>query len=334
MTVAPAEIGGAPQYRRLPGRSRGLMGSASLWLARDHVLLVHSRGYVESYRRFYFRDIQAVLLRRTAAAWLWALVLALPLALTLLGAVVSDGVGRMSWLIASGPFALALLIHVLRGASCVCHVRTAVEQTELPALRRLRVARRTCERLRALVEDAQGSVAAETLARGAPGTSGSGPRVPPRFEAAPSAAQTARPPESTTPAVAATLRWHGALFALLVADAALSIAQVVAAGQVLDAGSLALGIAEFLVAIAALVEGRRRPLDAGLRRATLASLVYICAAFVASWVTSIVVGIQAAIQGRAPVPLSAQWLAIASIPVTVVLAVWGFGALRRARRSG
>ena len=329
MTAAPAASGGAPRYRRLPGRSRGLMGSASLWLAGDHVLLVHSRGYVETYRRFYFRDIQAVVLRRTAAAWLSALVLAIPVGLTLLGAVLSSGVGRVAWSIAAGAFGLALLVQVLRGASCVCHVRTAVEQTELPALRRLRVARRTCERLRALVEEAQGRVAVETLARGAPANADAGTPLPPRLEpaSAPVFAASAATASGST-------RWHSGLFALLVADAALSIAQVVAAGQVLDALSLLLGIAEFLVAIAALVEGRRRQLDPSLRRATLASLVYICAAFVASWATSVVGGIQAAMQGRPPVPLSAQWLALGSIPVTVVLAVWGFGALRRARRSG
>ncbi len=364
MTVAPtpAAGGGAPQYRRLPGRSRGLMGSASLWLAADHVLLVQSRGYVETYRRFYFRDVQALLLRRTAAAWLWAAVAAVPLALMMLGAGLAQGIDRTVWLACASPLALVLLVHGLRGPSCVCHVRTAVEQTELPALRRLRPARRTCERLRALVEEAQGRVAIEVLARGAPGDPAAVGSVPPRLVPAPAEAGLTAPAAAAgalgTPASAAGVlpmpalphgvapapragaasreaRWHAPLFALLAADTVLSTAQVVAPGQLLDAGALLLGIVEFLIAIAALVEGRRKRLDQGLRRVTLASLIYVCAAFVGGWVTSVVGGIQAAIQGAPPHPsLSAEWLAIGSIPVTAVLAVWGFVAVRRARGPG
>ena len=351
------------------------MGSSSLWLAGDHVLLVHSRGYVETYRRFYFRDIQAIVLRRTAAAWLWALVPALPLVLTLIGARYSDGVGRVSWLIAAGAFAATLLVHALRGASCVCHVSTAVEETELSALRRLRPARKTCERLSALVEQAQGRVAIETLARGAPGNPDAAAPRPPRFAPPPPAPVEESFPAATavalsSPAAAAVaaaspaassslavpgfskaasvagafppvppvertaLRWHATLFALLLADTVLSTAQVAVPSQLLDAGALLLGIAEFLVGIAALLEGRRRRLDTGLRRAAIAGLVYVCAAFVAGWVTSVVGGIQAAIQGKVHQPLSSEWLAIASIPVTAALALWGFAALRRARRAG
>ena len=54
----------APAYRRLT-RSRAGVGSySSLWLGADHVMQLSSTGYTESYRRFYFRDIQAIFLVR------------------------------------------------------------------------------------------------------------------------------------------------------------------------------------------------------------------------------------------------------------------------------
>ena len=59
---------GAVPYRRLPGRGRTPLGSHSLWIGEDHLLLVELRGFTETYRRFYFRDVQAIILRRTDRA--------------------------------------------------------------------------------------------------------------------------------------------------------------------------------------------------------------------------------------------------------------------------
>ena len=70
-------------YTRLPGR--GLRKAVfavtatrcRLWLAADHLLAVDSTTASESYRRFYFRDIEAFVIRRTAGRQMWNWVLLL-----------------------------------------------------------------------------------------------------------------------------------------------------------------------------------------------------------------------------------------------------------------
>src|SRR5215469_16684926 len=70
------------EYRRLTrARNRSLIAMVStsrtsLWLGKDHLLPIDTSGYTESYKRFHFRDIQALVLCRTDA-WLYrALALA------------------------------------------------------------------------------------------------------------------------------------------------------------------------------------------------------------------------------------------------------------------
>ena len=37
-------------------------GYASLWQGKDHLLSIDSSGYTEEYKRFYYRDIQAIII--------------------------------------------------------------------------------------------------------------------------------------------------------------------------------------------------------------------------------------------------------------------------------
>ena len=54
----------APPYRKLPGRGLGWAGFARLWIAEDHLLEVNSLLFTERYRRFFFKDISALVIRR------------------------------------------------------------------------------------------------------------------------------------------------------------------------------------------------------------------------------------------------------------------------------
>ena len=51
---------------------------SSLWLGRDHLLCVDSSGYTETYKRFYFRDIQAVTIVATKRRTVFNGVLVVP----------------------------------------------------------------------------------------------------------------------------------------------------------------------------------------------------------------------------------------------------------------
>jgi len=74
------------------------------------------------------------------------------------------GGAGVALLIAGGVAGLIFLINLLAGPTCVCQLKTAVHQEELPALRRLRQARKIIGRLQPLIEQAQGVVSREEVA--------------------------------------------------------------------------------------------------------------------------------------------------------------------------
>jgi hypothetical protein len=339
-------------YRRLPGRSWGLLGRTTLWQGSDHILQVQSRGYSEAYRRFYFREIQALVLRPTTRSRNISLVL-LTLALLAFGAaMLGTPPGTIFWLVLGTPFALALLAQAPGGPSCIVHVRTAIETSQLTALCRRRTAERSLAAIAELVEGVQGTATpAETALFADTAEALATPASTPVSTFAPALAPTPPPtPASSRPAAPAnvlavpppalpgarSLRWHWALFALLLVDAVLSAGQVWAPGRLLDAAALVLGLAQATLAITAIVAGRSLQIEPQLRRATNAALVYVCAVFVLGWVSSMVSSFEAAASGTfrpglIPDPTLAPWVAGATIPACLGLGVWGLYLLRRAR---
>ena len=135
-------------YRRLPGKRRSLGGNSTLWISDDHLLLVKSTRVAEQYRRFYFRDIQAFLIRRKKFslnrnildAILWLGIVGIYLA----HAPVTASLG-----------AAVLLYKRFSGPYSVCHIQTAVQTERLPSLYRLRAAQEVLSELVPLIEAAQ-----------------------------------------------------------------------------------------------------------------------------------------------------------------------------------
>ena len=156
--------------RRLPGRGRKTFGlisttSTRLYLEDDHLLYVANDRFTESYMRFYFRDVQALLLCRTNSAKSANLALTVVIAFfSLLGLL-----GDYSWnwggagLAVCGSitffFLLLLVINLVKGPSCLCHLKTAVHTEELPSLNRVRAARKAFALLRPAIEAAQSQLA-------------------------------------------------------------------------------------------------------------------------------------------------------------------------------
>lgn len=153
-----------PKYQPLPGRGRNWMGTSRVWLGEDHVLLVQSRGYTESYRRFFFKDIQAIVVQRThtGKTWngiwsgLWALF-------AILAAVVQDSVGAIILLSLGAPFGIAFIVNLILGPMSTCHIRTAVQTERIPALSRLRSTQKFIARIEPFIVAAQGELPPETL---------------------------------------------------------------------------------------------------------------------------------------------------------------------------
>jgi hypothetical protein len=164
------------EYRRLTRsrlRRKGFFVSvatrSSLWLGKDHLLSIDSTYFTEEYKRFYFRDIQAITIQRTNRRATWNLVLAA----LLLGWLVLLGVaGLYSTLDTATLFllgtlflmiAVPLLVNNILGPACTFYLRTAVQTEELPSLSRVRRANRKLDRIRPLIAAAQGQLTPEEI---------------------------------------------------------------------------------------------------------------------------------------------------------------------------
>ncbi|HEX8312705.1 MAG TPA: hypothetical protein VF614_15390 [Chthoniobacteraceae bacterium] len=157
-------------YQKLPIRSFGWAGPARLWLGPDHLLQVSTTSVSERYRRFYLRDIEAVLVRRTNLRLVLNLISG-----GLAGLGVATG-GAFWWMASLAPdesgaialrvfaaifglFAVAcllfLLINSLLGATCACFVQTPAGLDRLATPGRSRQARKLIQRLAPLIAAAQ-----------------------------------------------------------------------------------------------------------------------------------------------------------------------------------
>src|SRR6185295_20286608 len=115
--------------------------------------------YVETYRRFFFNDIQALLVRRTHIGKIWNAIWGFGAGFFLLIALaVNGGAGTIVSLCFGAPFLAALLVNVALGPTCLFLVRTAVQSERLPAVSRVRAAERFIARIQPLITAAQGEL--------------------------------------------------------------------------------------------------------------------------------------------------------------------------------
>jgi hypothetical protein len=153
----------AMSYRRLPGNSPRLsFHRSSLWQGEDHLLLVKKRGYAEEYKRFYYRDIQAIIFTRTNREILNSAILAIfavfPILLFLAGLVRHwSKAALISWGAIAGFLFLLLVVNRLQGPTCRAEIQTAVQIEMVTSLARVSAARKTMALILPVIEAAQGS---------------------------------------------------------------------------------------------------------------------------------------------------------------------------------
>ena len=151
-------------YKRLPGKKKNFLGGLNtLWLGAGHVLSIDSKRVSEDYKRFYYTDIQSVVTRKTIRGKIQNLFLGLFCGLLTLLAVLIGGSWVIFFGIMAGLFFLILLFNCLLGPTCECHLRTAVQTEKLPSLNRLRYVRKAMDRLKPLIEQAQGTLTPEAI---------------------------------------------------------------------------------------------------------------------------------------------------------------------------
>ncbi len=154
------------KYRKLPGRGPGLVGIARIWMGEDHLLAVDTTFAVERYRRYYYRDIEAIVVRKTRAGMGWNIAFgAVALLMTAIIVVIlvvsrgsNDGVGGAIFVGCLAAVALFfLLINTLRGPTCSVHVQTTSGLNALGCPIRMRPARKVLAKLQPVIEAAQGA---------------------------------------------------------------------------------------------------------------------------------------------------------------------------------
>lgn len=159
-----------PTYTRLAASRFGLVGLGSLWLGPDHLLHVTNAFGVERYRRWFFKDIQALVARRTARRLVLNLVVGGCGALIALGAIAA-AVGFANATVTSDKNPLLVLTillaacaaaclgfalaNTLLGPGCVIHIQTPLGVDRLSVPGRLAAFEKIAARLAPLIETAQ-----------------------------------------------------------------------------------------------------------------------------------------------------------------------------------
>jgi hypothetical protein len=153
--MAPVE----EKYRRLPGRRRGVISGASLWMGSDHILLVKSAWFREEYKRFYLRDIQAIVVA-SGPRFYFSMPM-LILAMVWLFSGLTMGAWPASFALGWGAVTTAAVVVWLAisiAAGCRCRLYTAVSRDDLPSLFRTWTARRFLRQVQPRIEQVQGTV--------------------------------------------------------------------------------------------------------------------------------------------------------------------------------
>jgi hypothetical protein len=154
----------AKTYSRLPGTGSHAFQYVRLYLGPDHLLQVTSTGFTESYKRFYFHNIQSVIWQHSIVWHIWSAIWA-GLAAMFAGIALVAGGDAQIWLLGIGLFwILMLLANLMIGPSCRCYLTTAVQTQKLPSMKRVRRTRKFLDRLRPLIAQAQGELAPEVIA--------------------------------------------------------------------------------------------------------------------------------------------------------------------------
>lgn len=122
-------------YTRLPGVRRTPVSYDTLWMANDHLLVVHSNRISEQYQRIYFKDIQALVVEQPDHSWkktVWGGFLAL-FTLALLALAFSNHyiIAFLMLLPMAIPFSILACM-----AQCRCYALTALGRYKLGALKR------------------------------------------------------------------------------------------------------------------------------------------------------------------------------------------------------
>ncbi len=152
-------------YRRLTAKKRTLLGFTQLWIAPDHLLLLKSTRFAESYQRFSFADIQSIVVTEMPDAKAFQFLVLAGIITGAVGFLSVDSLAARIFFGAIGAIALLAMIgNIALGPRCRCVLNTAITHEELAPLSRTRSAQKVLDRLRPMIEAVQGSLTPDRAA--------------------------------------------------------------------------------------------------------------------------------------------------------------------------
>ncbi|MDY6791708.1 MAG: hypothetical protein SWH54_10625 [Thermodesulfobacteriota bacterium] len=265
------------EYTRLPGKKKNfLIGYYELWMGHDHLLYIFSRFGIEDYKRFYYKDIQAVITRKTVTGIIQNLILSIFCILfSFLALYLKGDWPVLNWGIA-GLMAIFLVINWIRGPTCVSHLQTAVQTEKLHSLYRLKTAKKIMSRLRQVVEKSQGK-----LARGDIG------------EEELKTSTAIRPSVGNDTIDLSTrqigMKVHRILFAILILDGLVTYLDFFYNHVTITLMETIIAMAACIMVIMALVRQHRSNLKSSMRMITWAAFSYLCLNIVIGYIFYFVV---------------------------------------------
>ena len=260
----------------------------------DHILAVDNQGFSEDYKRFYFSDIQAIITRKTKRGVVWNIILACLMALSLAGALFPDDTPvRVFFWTLSGTFLVFLVINLLRGPTCVCHILTAVQEDLLPSLNRLRTAQKVINILRQTIDNVQGRLTPEEVVTRSNDVTN---RLQPPVNNIRQSSDKQKPVRHYDGIV------HVIAFTLLIAVGIIIGIDLLHHRRWMLVASWILSAIYWIFVIIALVKQYGSDIPKSLKKITWASLVFIC---VSSFVTYITMMVLMVTQG--PREMATQW---------------------------
>jgi hypothetical protein len=236
-------------------------------MGSDHILLVKSAWFREEYKRFYLRDIQAIVVAPSARFYVSTPMLVFALLWLLPGLAIAFWPSAIAIVWGVGTTAMAATwLAISIASSCRCRLYTAVSKDDLPSLYRTWTARKFLRQVRPRIEQVQGVVDAGWIEAE---RSNAGPAVAPLASGAP------RP--------GAGARTHSLASDLFVLS--LFVGSLVGFGTAHSASTAwfratsILTLAQLAGAIAVLIECYRGRLGGPIRRVAIGALVLIGVTF-------------------------------------------------------
>lgn len=278
-------------YKRIRGTGRNIAGYNQLWMGEDHLLSLSIRVVAEEYKRFFYKDIQAFIIKPTYSGAIQITLCLLIAFLCAIGILAADFYWLLLILI---PFLLYAAYVGFQRGTCKCWVKTATRCEELPSLNYKRRALKTIEKLRPIIEQAQGgaftfdsltneSAGYKPLGEGSVAAAGAGQSA---------LAKTAQGPGRKETPEKQRRQFHKPLYALFIISAGMTGLEFLFSSLLMEFCGGLIFLAIGALVIMALVRQGGGAVSSGLRTLTWISGGFALIAFGAGYITFMAVIIQ------------------------------------------